>query len=64
MGRRERPSVLVEISALQVEGRRVIITSRKSGRQFRLPKEALDYLPGAVLLPKWMVQKIERFEIE
>lgn len=42
-------------------GRRVRVTVAANGRELRLPLEAIDMMPGHVMLPVWLYRKLGKY---
>ena len=57
---RPRPDVMLRIDGIEDETEHgVCVVLRGSGRRAWLPKEELDYLPGAVVVPGWLAKKMQ-----
>ena len=39
----------------------VTVIEASSGRDVRLPRSVIDFLPGRVILPVWLMEKIGRY---
>jgi len=60
--RRQRPTIYMEVTDIRisVSGQSVFVTSKATGRNYRLPYDALDFVPKAVVLPEWLYKKLRK----
>ncbi|MFH1629615.1 MAG: hypothetical protein ABIE47_12945 [Pseudomonadota bacterium] len=58
---RQRASIMVEIDGIEeITDRGIHVVLRGGKKRAWLPKDELDYLPGAVVVPEWLVRKMRR----
>jgi len=54
-----QPPTLMEITGiLETTAKGIRVIRKKTGRPLWLPREGVEYLPGAVKLPAWLAEKI------
>jgi hypothetical protein len=64
MGARTKVTVL-EISDLTDDGgKTVIVTDAETGKEVKLPKSQIDFMPGRVVMPIWLARKIFKNDAE
>jgi len=57
------PDILLRIRSVEdVTDKGVCVILQESGKRAWLPIDALDFLPGAVVVPGWLAEKMNRKE--
>ena len=53
------PSIRMEITGiLEITDNGIQVVSKKTGKAVWLPKDELEYLPGCVMVPEWLMKKL------
>jgi hypothetical protein len=55
---KSRPWVQIPIAQILDETERGLKILTRAGRRPWLPKDDIDYIPGAVLVPEWLAHRI------
>lgn len=54
------PSIRMEITGiLEVSDKGIQVINKKTGKAVWLPKDELEYLPGCVMVPEWLMKKFK-----
>ena len=56
----QRPTIRLDISDIETLGRLVYVTSRKTGRIYKLPESCIEPAPGCVFISPWAYDKFVR----
>lgn len=56
---------IIEISGIaETADKTVTVVDAKTGKALRLPRSQIDFMPGRVVLPVWLKDKIFKHESE